>query len=133
VAIRVGTQHRAFIKIEKYIGKKGKSLDSYFTLNMASNDPKFKGWQPATNETIAKLESEIQNRFDLIPKIIMNKESIREKDSDYIIPVNFAVECLVLLGMAYAEYNGAKDYFYSDSKCTGCGTCEKVVCPGKLK
>jgi ferredoxin len=131
VATRAGTQHRAFIEIEKILKKRGKSLDSYFTLNMASNDPKFKDWHPAANEKVAKLETEVQNRLDSIQKIIINQETCREKDFDFI-PVNFMLESLVLLGMAYAEYNGAKDYFYSDSKCTGCGTCEKVCLSGKI-
>lgn len=129
---RAGTQHRAFIEIENIVKKKGKSLNSYFTLNMASNDPKFEGWQPATKEKISKLESEVQDRLDSIQKIIINQENSREKDSGFI-SANFVLEHLVLLGMAYAGYNGAKDYFYSDSKCTGCGTCEKVCLSGKIK
>ena len=132
IAARAGSQHRAFIEIEKILKKRGKSLNSYFTLNMASNDPKFKGWQPATSEKIAKLESEVQNRLDSIRKIIINQENSREEDSNFI-PVSYVLERLILLGMAYAEYNGAKDYFYSDSKCTGCGTCEKVCLSGKIK
>lgn len=55
VATRGGSQHRAFIEIEKILKKRGKSLNSYFTLNMASNDPKFKGWQPATSEKNSKI------------------------------------------------------------------------------
>lgn len=133
IATRDSTKHRAFTEIDKILKKSGKSLISYFTLNMASNDPKFEDWHPPTKEKIAKLEFEVQNKLDSIQKIIINKESRREKDSNIIIPVNFAVKRLVLLGMAYAEYNGAKDYFYSDSKCTGCGTCEKVCLSGKIK
>jgi formate hydrogenlyase subunit 6/NADH:ubiquinone oxidoreductase subunit I len=40
---------------------------------------------------------------------------------------------LVPLGMAFAEYTDAKDYFYANSKFIGCGTCEKVCLPGKIK
>jgi len=43
------------------------------------------------------------------------------------------LEHLVRLGMAYSEYDGAKDYFYSDSKCIGCGICEKVCLSEKIK
>ena len=39
-ATRIGTPHSAFVDIEKMLKKKGRSLDSHFTLNMASNDPK---------------------------------------------------------------------------------------------
>lgn len=132
IATRAGTQHIAFIEIEKILKKKGKSLDSYFTLNMACNDPKFKDWCPATNEEIAKLESEVQNRLDSIQKIIVNQENSREKDSGFI-PASYVLERLISLGMAYAEYEGTKDYFYSNSKCTGCGICENVCLSGKIK
>ncbi|MHC1757753.1 MAG: EFR1 family ferrodoxin [Methanosarcina sp.] len=132
IATRAGTQHIAFIEIEKILKKRGKSLNSYFTLNMACNDPKFKDWRPATNEEIAKLESEVQNRLDSIQKIIINQENSRERDSDFI-PASCVLERLISLGMAYAEYEGTKDYFYSDSKCKGCGICEKVCLSGKIK
>jgi len=133
IATRSDTSHRAFIVIENILTKKGKNLNSCFTLNMASNNPKFKNWRPATGEEIAKLESEIQNRLDSIQKIIVNQENSREKDSNPPVPVNFVLERLVLSGMAFAEYDGAKNYFYSDSKCTGCGVCEKICLSGKIK
>jgi len=132
IATRAGSQHIAFMEIDNILKKTGKSLNSYFTRNMASNDPKFKDYRPATKEEIAKLESEVQNRLDSIKKIIINQENIREKDSEFI-PVSPMLGRLVRLGMAYAEYNGAKDYFYANSKCTGCGKCEKVCPSGKIK
>jgi hypothetical protein len=46
LATRAGSPHRAFIDLDKILKKKGKSLDSFFTLNMASNDPKFEDWPP---------------------------------------------------------------------------------------
>jgi hypothetical protein len=60
IATRAGSQHRAFIDLEKTLKKKNKSLDSFFTLNMASNDPKFEGWHAATAEEIRKMESDVQ-------------------------------------------------------------------------
>ncbi len=133
IATRAATPHRAFIAIEKILKKNGKVLDSFFTLNMASNDPKFEDWHPATGEELAELESEVKNKLDSIQNIVLNKEKSREKDTNFTVPVNFVLERLVLLGMAFAEYDGAKDYFYSDSKCKGCGTCEKVCLSGKIK
>ena len=132
IATRAGTQHIAFMEIENILKKSCKNLDSCFTLNIASNDPKFKDYRPATNEEIAKLESEVQNRLNSIQKIIINQENSREKDSEFI-PAGYGLGRLVRLGMAYAEYDGAKDYFYANSKCTGCGICEKVCPSGKIK
>jgi ferredoxin len=133
LATRGGTKCFAFSKIDDLLKKKGKSLDSYFVLNMASNDPKFKEWHPATTEEMAKLESEVQDRLDSIQKVIISKEKYRVTDIGYIYPTNYLLEHLVLLGMTYAEFDGAKDYFYSDSKCAGCGTCEKVCLSKKIK
>ena len=70
-----------------------------------------------------------QNRFW---DRVINKENNREKDSEFI-PASYGLGSLVRLGMVYAEYNGAKDYFYANSKCTGCGTCEKICLSGKIK
>jgi len=133
LATRGGTKCFAFSKIDDLLKKKGKSLDSFFVLNMVSNDPKFKEWRPATKEEMANLESDVQNRLDSIKKVIMSKETYRVTDTEYIYPTNYLLERLVLFGMTYAEFDGAKDYFYSDSKCVGCGTCEKVCLSNKIK
>lgn len=132
IATRAGTQHIAFVEIEDILKKRGKNLNSYFTLNMACNDPRDKDWHPATNEDISKLESEIQIRLNSIQKIIVNRENSREEDSD-LAPAGYVLEHLVRLGMAYSEHVGTEDYFYSDPKCTGCGLCEKICLSGKIK
>lgn len=138
VATRGGTKHRAFTEIEKILRTKVKNFDSYFTLNMISNDPKLKTWHQVTEEEITELESELQNKLESIGKIIVNKEVNRKADTEgvtfqYITPVNFLLERLVPLAVFFAELEGLKDYFYSDSKCRGCGTCEKVCLSGKIK
>lgn len=96
----------------------------------------FKAWRPATDAEIAKLEAEVQDKLNSIQKIILNKENSREKDSGFIhscfIPANYVLENLVRLGMAFSEYD-AKDHFYANSKCIGCGVCENVCLSGKIK
>jgi formate hydrogenlyase subunit 6/NADH:ubiquinone oxidoreductase subunit I len=132
IATRGGTKCFACSKIDDLLKKKGKNLDSFFVLNMASNDPKCKGYYPATTEEIAKLESDVQERLDSIQNVIINHEKCRVTDTEYIYPSNYLLERLILLGMAYAKYDGAKDYFYSDSQCVGCGICEKVCLSKKI-
>lgn len=130
VATRAGSQHRAFIDLEKILKKEGKSLDSYFTLNMASNDPKFEGWHQATTEEVAKLESEVQNNLDFIQKIVLNRGESREKDMDFTLPMPAFSLLSPLLPTLNKFYNIE---FYSDSKCSSCGTCEKVCLSRKIK
>lgn len=130
IATRAGSQHRAFNDLEKILKKSGKGLDSYFTLNMASNDPKFEGWHPATEEEIAVLESEVQNNLDQIQKIVLNKEKSRKKDTTFTVHV----PVFSILSLFLPFLNRFYDVeFYSDSKCVGCGTCEKVCLSGKIK
>lgn len=132
IATRANTQHIAFIEIDRLLKKRGKKLNSYFTLTMACSDPKFKDWKPATKEEIAKMEFEVQHRLDFIQKIIINQENSREKDSAFN-PINPVLKQLVRLGLFLAEHNIGKDNFYTDLKCVGCGTCEKVCISGKIK
>lgn len=130
VATRAGSQHRAFIDLENILKKKGKTLDSFFSLNMPSNDPKFEGWKPATQEEIRKLESDIQNKLDSIQEIILKKEKIHEEDTEFITPMPAFPILSIFLPFLSRFYNVE---FYADSKCIRCGTCEKVCLSGKVK
>jgi len=138
IATRGGTKCFAFKKINQILKRSQKCLDSTFILTMINNDPKFKVYEIPTSENISKVESKIQTRLDSISKIIINKERCKEKDSDYIDfpfikPVNYLLERLVLLGMFWADVSHTNNYFYADSKCTGCGICEKVCLSQKIK
>ena len=137
LATRGGSPHRAFIDIEKILKQRGRSLDAYFTLHMGNNalNPN------PTEEEITELESVVQGRLDSIQRTIMNKEKNREKDtprkifSYSTIPLPFASVFLRLIPLltVLAEHAGLKHFFYSDSKCTGCGTCEKVCLSQKIE
>jgi ferredoxin len=138
IATRGGTKCFAFSKIDALLKEQGKRLDACLVLNMPGNDPKLKDWQMATPEKIAQLETDVNHRLDAFQRVIINKEPYRVTDRDYIdfpysYPVNYVMERLVLFGVRYAEYDGLKDYFYADSKCVGCGTCEKVCLSNKIK
>jgi ferredoxin len=128
IATRIGTSHSAFFSIDKILKQKGKSLDAYFTLNMASNDPKF-NYQVPNPEEIAKLESVVQERLGPIGKIIISQAKNREEDIHCIT----RVPLVRLLARLVALTDGLKTNLYADGKCTGCGTCEKVCLSKKIK
>jgi len=129
IVTRVGTQHRAFVDVEDILKKKGKVLDSFFSLNMASNDPKFDDWHEATEEEIAHLEVELQSNLDLVQEIIKNKEKSRKKDTTFTREMP-AFSIISVFLPFFSRFYSVK--FYSDSKCVGCGTCEKVCLSGKI-
>jgi len=132
IVTRYGTPcSTAFSKIEKILKKKGKSLDSYLILNMASNDPKFEGWHPPTKEEIAEFESEIQDRLNSFQKNIINKVKYRENDTRITFPVNLVFEQLGSLIIEVSSDPGKN--FYADAKCSGCGICETVCLSQKIK
>jgi ferredoxin len=129
IATRAGSPHRAFIDLDKILKKKGRCLDSFFTLNMASNDPKFESWHQATAEELADLESDIQNNLDNITNVLINKEESREKDLNVTVSMPVFSLLSPLLPILNKIYNVD---FYLDSKCVGCGTCEKVCLSKKI-
>lgn len=128
IATRIGTSHSAFISIDKILKRKGKRLDSHFSLNMASNDPKF-DYKVPTEAEIARLEEAVHERLDFIHNIIRNKEKNREKDTNH---TSF-IPCVGLLSSLVAFTDRFKDNLYCDSKCNGCGICEKVCLSHKVK
>lgn len=139
VATRGGTIFRGFNEIEKILKKKNKRLDSHFILNMGMNDPKPKGYKCPTEAELLKLELRVQEKLDSIQKIILNKEISKEKDTEYLIDfeynpiINSILEKLAIWGMTVSEYIGGVNYYYHDSKCNGCGICEKVCLSKKIK
>ncbi len=138
IVTRAGTKCFAFNKINQILRRNRKFLDSNFIITMINNDPKFEVYKIPTGESISQVESKIQTRLDSISRIIINKEKYQEKDSDYIDfpfikPVNYLLERVVLLGMFWAEVTHTNNYFYADSKCVGCGICEKVCLSQKIK
>jgi NAD-dependent dihydropyrimidine dehydrogenase PreA subunit/flavodoxin len=141
IATRYGTIFRGFEKIDQILKKKNKHLNSHFILNMGHNEaPRAqKGYAVPSQRELSEIESVVQERLDSIEKIVVNKEISRENDSEYFIEFpynrlfNFISEKLVLLGMSFSEYTGGVNYFCSDSKCNGCGTCEKICLSGKIK
>lgn len=130
VATRGGSRTRAFEDLEKILKKHGKNLDSCFTLNMANNDPKFENWHQTTEDEMAKLESELQNRLNLVGDFVRNKEKYKEEDTHFKVQTPFFSVLSPFLPVLNRFFSIE---FYSNSRCSGCGTCEKVCLSGKIK
>lgn len=132
IATRLGTTHSAFIEIEKILKKKGKVLNSHFTLTMPSNDPKFK-YKVPTEAYIAEREVEVQKKLPMIAQAITKRENNKEKDVTATGKIPVFLLRLVPFVMALSEKLGFGYEMYADSKCTGCGICEKVCLSKKIK
>ncbi|HYE68302.1 MAG TPA: EFR1 family ferrodoxin, partial [Anaerovoracaceae bacterium] len=66
IATRYGTPCGVMYEhFEKILKRKGKDLDSIITITMANNDPKFKGWEPCSQEKLDAIESVLYKKLDL--------------------------------------------------------------------
>lgn len=130
VATRAGSQHRAFKDLDNILTRQDRRLDSYFTLNMGSNDPKFKGWKPPTSEDLERIDTEINRSMDSIAETVVSNEKEIEKDVDYKTNVPFFSVLSIFLPAIVRFFNVE---FYSDGNCSGCGTCSRICLSNRIR
>jgi len=132
IATRYGTPCQVmYERFEKILKKKGKNLDSYITVTMANNDPKFKGWEPCSQEKLDAIEAVLQKKLDLLQGLIQTKEKFREADHEVTFMVNPVGERLGVF--AISLIGDGREEFFADSNCRGCGTCERVCLSSKIR
>jgi ferredoxin len=137
VATRGGTICRAFEKADRILARKGRQLDARFLITMPSNDPKLAVYEQPSPESLAGLDAALPGRLDRIAAAIRQNVPVDEEDRE---GVSFGLspladrlmERLVLFAMALVGRIGVNNYFYSDQKCNGCGTCRTVCLSGKV-
>ncbi len=130
VPTRGGTIFRGTELIKKILNQQCKKLNSIFLFTIFNNDPKLSFFELPTKEEI------ISTKNTIIAKILTMK-TIIEKKLDYFDYdgvtfsknkfLNNILEKLVPF-MTHNISPKIKKYFYHDSKCIGCQTCEKI-CP----
>jgi ferredoxin len=142
IATRGRTDCWAFVEIDKILKKRGRKLDSYFVLTMPSGSaPLVKDFaDQITEERIAKLESEMQQRLDAIQKIIMAQKVDRQEDTravvpppPFLAPFSPLIDRLVPILIPLGKLTESNFDFYPDDKCSGCGTCERICLAQKIE
>ena len=132
IATRYGTPCGVMYRhFEKILKRKGKELDSFITITMANNDPKFKGWEPCSQEKLDEIESVLHKKLDLFQGMIQRKQKYRETDHEITYPVCPIAERLGVF--AISLIGDGKEAFVADSNCNGCGTCERVCLSSKIR
>jgi ferredoxin len=132
---RGGSHSEAFEHMNEILKKQDKQLNAQLNVNMPWNHMTGKENLPATTnseEMINHLESVMQSKLDGFAKSIAAREAYLEPDTDADYRVSFGIKMFDLLVPKSLNYK-SHDYmyqrlvcFYGDSKCTGCGICEKV-------
>ncbi len=120
------------IGVDKILKKRGHGLDALFFLNMADNDPKMKSFKLATAEELERIEAALQADLDVVAQRIARREKVGPEDDSPPQPLSPAMGFFARLGLAIADRLPLEESFYTDEKCTGCGTCEEVCPSGKI-
>lgn len=133
IATRGGSIFRGFPIIDKFLNKQGKSLNATFVINMGMNDPKLKSFTVPTKEELKDIEINVQQKLEVINKTIIHQEKYQDDISGVTFSrfglFNYIPERLIPF-LVHRVAGKVKNYFYFDSKCMGCGICEKV-CPSQ--
>jgi formate hydrogenlyase subunit 6/NADH:ubiquinone oxidoreductase subunit I len=122
---------KVFLTVDRILEKQGKSLDAYFSVEMpCTYVPLFK---IPSQDTIAKMETELQKRLDGIQAIVTSKQTHREKDGPLVFLLDHVLYPLITAFMFNARFPDMARSFYADSRCTGCGLCEKVCLSERIR
>lgn len=138
VATRGGTTCRIREEIDKILKRQGKSLDAHFIITVFNNDPKFKSGQksyychPLSPDELSKKNLEIQVKCDEISNVVQNRQISHQKDREYLFKYGVLVEHFIIWLIKKQETKTIRNYFYTDSKCTGCGLCEKTCLSNRI-
>lgn len=138
---RGGSRSQAFDFINKILKRQGKKLNCQININMPWNYPIGKEDFP---NTINKRESEyfrreLKNKINKLSSTIINRKRLVEPDTDVKLHTPLLIDILSILTTKEFNYKShvymyqKKIHFYSDSRCNGCGECEKVCLSNKIK
>jgi len=122
---------RVFLDIDKILEKQGKSLDAYFSVEMpCTYIPLF---TLPSQDAIAKMETDLQKRLDGIQAIVTSKQVNREKDDLLVFLLGHILYPMITAFMFKARFPDMARSFYADSRCTGCGLCERVCLAERIR
>lgn len=122
---------KVFLDINKILGKQNKSLDAYFSVELpCTYIPLFT--LPSQN-TIAKMEKKLQKRLDVIQTTVTHRQNHKKKDSLLVFLLGHILYPIISAFMFKVRFPDMVRSFYADSRCTGCGLCEKVCLSGRIR
>jgi ferredoxin/flavodoxin len=131
-----GTGCNAFSTIDKIIKKKGQQLNGKFLINVPSFNPKTDDLTSfPTSTELEAFKNSVPEKLDSISVAINQTINLTKLDAPpYQLPWFIENILAPLVLNIFENYPSLlKDYFYVDSKCTGCGVCEQVCPTGRIK
>ncbi len=135
IITRGGSVFRGKKLLEKLLKMQNKDLNACFIITMYTNDPKLKAFEIPSKDELLTLEETTQQKLTFIEEIIKQKKNYTDNMDGVTFSnsklLNGILERMVPFAVHYFAPR-EKNYFYSNSKCTGCGICEKVCPSGRI-
>ena len=136
VATGSTTFNIADIVIDRILKKKGKKLDQFEIVKMASNTPT--GLKPGKGNMkwVEEISKEDLQRIDreITPEIDRIALDIGKRTDHKNVKMTYPLRLLSYSVMNPLTRNMKSEIgFYSDDSCIGCGSCEKVCPSGKIR
>lgn len=122
---------KVFLDMNKILARKGKFLNSYFSVEMPCTYIPF--FKLSSEEEIQKMESNLQGRLDEIKDLVVNKQISREKDDMVVFLLTRILYPFITYWFQKIRFPDMEKSFFSDSKCTGCGLCERICLSNKIR
>lgn len=121
-----------FTAIDKILVKQTKSLHASFSIEMPEKYiPIF---EIPSQEEIMRMEAKMQFRLDSITSVIANRQTSLEHDPKTLgFFIYHILSPIIRFVFSKTRYFNMEKAFYSDSKCTGCGICEKVCLSNRVQ
>jgi ferredoxin len=130
-----GTGCNAFETINSMVKKSGLKLSGEFLVMVPSFNPKTDDVRTLpTDQQIEDFKKAIPEKLDRIADAVKQNKLLTVLDAPpYQLPMIIEKFLAPLvLNMVAKSPSFLKDYFYTDSNCTGCGICEKSCQTGRI-
>lgn len=131
-----GTGCNAFGAINRIIEKKGLRLRGEFLINVPSFNPKTDDVSALPSEqNLEDFMRRIPEKLDRIAEAIVQNKQLTDLDSPpFHLPVIIEKYLAPFVLNIFESYPALfKNYFYTDSGCTGCGVCERICLTDRIK
>jgi ferredoxin len=122
---------RVYSDIDRLLEKQGKRLDAYFSVEMPENYiPVFEVY---SQEQVARTESGLQEKLDTVQDIVAGKRTCRRADEAVVFLLYRTLFPILTYLYHKTGYFGLEKAFYADSRCTECGTCERICLSERIR